>query len=67
MFNSFLSKGDFCRLLIIFANSLDSYHDPQKVCPDLDPNFLKKKSADDNISMKIFPAHEELNIRLTLD
>ena len=32
--------GDFCRLLITFANSSDQDQDRQNVCPDLDPNPL---------------------------
>ena len=34
----FLVSGDFCRLLIIFPNSLDPDQDRQNVGPDLDPN-----------------------------
>ena len=37
---SFLASGDFCRLLITFANSLDPDQDQQIVGPDLDPNHL---------------------------
>ena len=37
---SFLSCGDFSRLLISFANSLDPIQDQQNVGPDLDPNHL---------------------------
>ena len=37
---SFLASGDFCHLLITFANSLDSDQDRQKVGPDLDLNCL---------------------------
>ena len=62
-FNSFLDSGDFCHLLITFANSLDPGQDGQNVGPDVDPNhsvperfFLKqlilKKSDDDNKSTK---------------
>ena len=40
MINSFPASGDFCHLLISFANSLDPGQDGQKVCPDLDPNIL---------------------------
>ena len=69
--NSLPASGDFCRLLLIFANSFDPDQDRQDVGPDLDPNcltltvFLKdfffkdnfeKKSADDNKSMKNDPA-----------
>ena len=39
-FNSFLASGDFCRLLITFANSLDPDQDRQNVGPDLDANCL---------------------------
>ena len=35
-----LASGDFCRLLITFANSLDPDQDRQNVSPDLDPNIL---------------------------
>ena len=38
--NSFPARGDFCRLLITFANSLDPDQARQNVGPDLDPNFL---------------------------
>ena len=39
--NTFLSSGDFCRLMITaFANSLDPDQDRQNVGPDLDPNNL---------------------------
>ena len=38
---SFLSgRGEFCRLLIIFANSLDPDQDRQNVGPDVYPNSL---------------------------
>ena len=40
LLNSFLASGDFCHLLIIFANSLDQAQDRQNVNPDLDPNCL---------------------------
>ena len=40
VFNSFLASGDFCHLLIIFANSLDPDQDQQNVGPDLDQNCL---------------------------
>ena len=33
-----LASGDFCRLLITFANVLDLDQDRQNVGPDLDPN-----------------------------
>ena len=38
--NSFLAFGNFCRLLLTFANSLDSDQNQQNVCPDLEPNYL---------------------------
>ena len=37
VFNSLPARGDFCCLLISFANSLDPDH---FVGPDLDPNYL---------------------------
>ena len=39
-FNSFLANGDFCRLLLTFANSLDPDQDRRNVGPDLDLNSL---------------------------
>ena len=36
--NSVLASGDFCRLLITFANNLDPDQDRQNVGPDLNPN-----------------------------
>ena len=39
--NSFLASGNFCCLLITFANSLNPDQDGQNVFPDLDPpNYL---------------------------
>ena len=38
--NTFLASGNFCRLLINFANSFDLDQDRQNVGPDLDPNRL---------------------------
>ena len=44
----FLNKGDFCRVLIIFAKRLDPNQDRHNVGPDLDQpvaflkDFLKK-------------------------
>ena len=35
--NYFLTSGDFCHLLINFANSLDPDQDRQNVGPNLDP------------------------------
>ena len=39
-FNSFPPSGNFCHLLITFANSLDPDQARQQVGPDLDPNCL---------------------------
>ena len=39
-FNSFLASGDFFRLLITFANSLDPDQGQQNVGPDLDAIHL---------------------------
>ena len=39
-FNSFLARGNFFRLLITLASSLDPDRDRQTVGPDLDPNCL---------------------------
>ena len=36
--NSFLASGNFCRLLITVANSLDPDQDRHFVGPDLDPS-----------------------------
>ena len=38
--NSFFARGNFCCLLITFANSFDPDQDQQNVSPDLDPNCL---------------------------
>ena len=38
--DSFFTSGDFCRLLITFANSSDPDQGQQNVVPDLDPNCL---------------------------
>ena len=38
--NSFLASGDFCHLLIFFANSLELDQDRQNASPDLYPNCL---------------------------
>ena len=40
LLNFFLASGNFCCLLITFANSLDPDQDQQNVCPDLDPKCL---------------------------
>ena len=39
-FNSLPASGNFCHLLITFANSLDPDQARQNVEPDLDPNCL---------------------------
>ena len=39
LFNSFPASGNFCHLLITFANSLDPDQAKQNVWPDLDPLF----------------------------
>ena len=69
--NSFLASSDFCHLLIIFANSFNPDLDRHKVGHDQDSNcfdtlivILKElfekvyleKSANDNKSMKNYPA-----------
>ena len=38
VFDSLATRGDFCCLLILFANSLDPDQARQNVGPDLDPN-----------------------------
>ena len=40
VYNLFLTNGQFCHLLIGFANRLDPDQDWLNVCPDLDPNSL---------------------------
>ena len=40
VFNSLPASGDFCHLLITFANSLDPDQARQNVGPDLDHNRL---------------------------
>ena len=40
MFKSLPASGNFCGLLITFANSLDPDQALQNVGPDLDPNSL---------------------------
>ena len=75
--NSFLANGNFCHLLITFANSLDPDQDRQDVGPDLDSScftlimFLKeffgeklfyKKCVDDSKFMNNYAACKELTI-----
>ena len=48
-YNSDHARGDFCRLLITFANSLATLapdQDRQNVGPDLDPNCSQRLLAD---------------------
>ena len=75
IFNYFHARGNFCCLLITFANSLDPDQDQQQnVGPDLDRHsltlivclkeifekfILKKKSPDDMKSMNNYPARKE--------
>ena len=40
VFNSLPASGNFCNLLITFADSLDPDQAQQNVGPDLDPNCL---------------------------
>ena len=40
MFSAFFAGGNFCCLLVTFANSLDPDQDQWNVVPDLDPNHL---------------------------
>ena len=40
LYLTLLARGDFCCLLITFANSLDPDQARQNVGPDLDPNCL---------------------------
>ena len=69
-FNSFLASAIFCCLLLTFANSLDPDQHWRSVGPELNPNSLTltvnlkdffEKSADENKSMKNYPACKELN------
>ena len=48
--SSFPASGNFCRLLITFANSLDPDQAQQNVGPDLDPNCLRS----DGIPERVF-------------
>ena len=48
----FLDSGDFCCLLIAFANSLDPDQDQQNFGPDLDPNYLTLNSIPERIFWK---------------
>ena len=70
MLNSFKTSSNFFHLLITFANNLDTDQDRQNVGPDLGPNWLtmkelfekdnfEKMSADDNKSLKNYPACKE--------
>ena len=78
-FNSFPASGDFCCLLITFADSLSPDQAQQNVGPDLDPNCLtlwwysweiffekvnfEKKSTDDKKGMQSYPACKELRVK----
>ena len=74
--HSSLAKGDVCRLLIVFANSLGPDQARQNVGPDLGPNCLTlwwyswmnfskklilKKNQQTTKNMKKYPAFKELN------
>ena len=54
--NSLPTRGDFCHLLITFANSLDPDQARQNVGPDLDPNCYNL------MVLKKNPAFKELNM-----
>ena len=66
--------GNFCRLLIAFANSLDPDQDRHLVGPDLDPNYLTPKEffkkvnfeklADDNKEHEKLPSMQRANFCL---
>ena len=47
--NSFPARGDYCRLLINFANSLDPDQARQNVGHDLDPKCLQSHSIPERI------------------
>ena len=79
--NSFPASGDFCRLLITFANSLEPDQAWQNVGPDLDPNCLTlwwyswkiffkisifKKIHRWQKSMQNYPACKELELTHTM-
>ena len=57
IFNSFPASGDFCQLLITFANSLDPDPAQQNVGPDLDPNCLMAFLKDffEKVNLKKIP------------
>ena len=60
--NSFLAAcGDFCCLLITFANSLDSFIVFPKIFLTK-KLILKKKSPEDNKITEKYPAYKEINI-----
>ena len=40
MINSFLARGDFCHLMMTFANSFDPEQEGHNFGPDLYPNRL---------------------------
>ena len=49
--NSFLASGDFCCLLIVFANSLDPGQYQQNICPELDTDRLP---TSESVSVRVF-------------
>ena len=56
VFNSLPASGNFCHLLITFANSLDPDQACQNVGPDLDPKLFDtlmvlKKSSIQRVNM----------------
>ena len=49
--NSFLASGDFCCLLIVFANSLDPGQYRQNIGPELDTDRLP---SSESVSVRVF-------------
>ena len=49
--NSFLASGDFCCLLIVFANSLDPGQYQQNIGPELDTDRLP---SSESVSVRVF-------------
>ena len=49
--NSFLASGDFCCLLIAFANSLDLGQDRQNICAELDTDCFP---LSDSVFVRVF-------------
>ena len=48
MLKALPASGDFCRLLIIFANSLDSDQDKQNIGPDMEIGINISESVPKN-------------------